>query len=102
MQLFEFSLNCIYFIEYIHLTTTSNGQIVTLDRKQGKFLWQRDLNSPVVAAFLLGPDGLLSVPFTTVSDEAYEAILEESKIGNVNTVKLLYVEDSIKIEIQID
>ncbi|XP_064552906.1 serine/threonine-protein kinase/endoribonuclease IRE1 [Drosophila montana] len=80
--------------EYIHLTTTSNGQIVTLDRKQGKFLWQRDLNSPVVAAFLLGPDGLLSVPFTTVSDEAYEAILEESKTGNVNTVKLfqsLYV-----------
>ncbi|XP_034116629.2 serine/threonine-protein kinase/endoribonuclease IRE1 [Drosophila albomicans] len=80
--------------EYIHLTTTSNGQIVTLDRKQGKFLWQRDLNSPVVAAFLLGPDGLLSVPFTTVSDEAYQAIVEESKIGNVNTVKLfqsLYV-----------
>ncbi|KRK02892.1 serine/threonine-protein kinase/endoribonuclease IRE1 [Drosophila yakuba] len=80
--------------EYIHLTTTTNGQIVTLDRKQGKFLWQRDLSSPVVAAFLLGPDGLLSVPFTTVSDEAYQAILEESKTGNVNTVKLfqsLYV-----------
>ncbi|KAH8292366.1 hypothetical protein KR054_009007 [Drosophila jambulina] len=80
--------------EYIHLTTTSNGHIVTLDRKQGKFLWQRDLSSPVVAAFLLGPDGLLSVPFTTVSDEAYQAILEESKTGNVNTVKLfqsLYV-----------
>ncbi|ALC47341.1 Ire1 [Drosophila busckii] len=80
--------------EYIHLTSTSSGQIVTLDRKQGKFLWQRDLSSPVVAAFLLGPDGLLSVPFTTVSDEAYQAILEESKIGNVNTVKLfqsLYV-----------
>ncbi|KAH8273177.1 hypothetical protein KR018_010982 [Drosophila ironensis] len=80
--------------EYIHLTTTSNGQIVTLDRKQGKFLWQRDLSSPVVAAFLLGPDGLLSVPFTTLSDEAFQAILEESKTGNVNTVKLfqsLYV-----------
>ncbi|XP_034663834.1 serine/threonine-protein kinase/endoribonuclease IRE1 [Drosophila subobscura] len=80
--------------EYIHLTTTTNGQIVTLDRKQGKFLWQRDLSSPVVAAFLLGPDGLLSVPFTTLSDEAYQAILEESKTGNVNTVKLfqsLYV-----------
>jgi len=75
--------------EYIHLTTTTNGQIVTLDRKHGKFLWQRDLSSPVVAAFLLGPDGLLSVPFTTVSDEAYQAILEESKTGNVNTVKLL-------------
>ncbi|XP_030373454.1 serine/threonine-protein kinase/endoribonuclease IRE1 isoform X1 [Scaptodrosophila lebanonensis] len=82
------------YAEYIHLTTTSSGQIVTLDRKQGKFLWQKDLSSAVVAAFLLGPDGLLSVPFTTLSDEAYDAIVEESKTGNVNTVKLfqsLYV-----------
>ncbi|XP_036324827.1 serine/threonine-protein kinase/endoribonuclease IRE1 [Rhagoletis pomonella] len=80
--------------EYLHLTTTSNGNIVTLDRKNGKFLWRRDLTSPVVAAFLLGAEGLLSVPFTTVSDEAFESILEESKTGNVNTVKLfqsLYV-----------
>uniref|UniRef100_A0A034VU66 non-specific serine/threonine protein kinase n=1 Tax=Bactrocera dorsalis TaxID=27457 RepID=A0A034VU66_BACDO len=80
--------------EYLHLTTTSNGNIVTLDRKNGKFLWKRDLTSPVVAAFLLGSEGLLSVPFTTVSDEAFESIIEESKTGNVNTVKLfqsLYV-----------
>uniref|UniRef100_W8C6D6 non-specific serine/threonine protein kinase n=1 Tax=Ceratitis capitata TaxID=7213 RepID=W8C6D6_CERCA len=80
--------------EYLHLTTTSNGNIVTLDRKNGKFLWKHDLTSPVVAAFLLGSEGLLSVPFTTVSDEAFESILEESKTGNVNTIKLfqsLYV-----------
>ncbi|XP_014088880.1 serine/threonine-protein kinase/endoribonuclease IRE1 [Bactrocera oleae] len=80
--------------EYLHLTTTSNGNIVTLDRKNGKFLWKRDLTSPVVAAFLLGSEGLLSVPFTTVSDEAFESIIEESKTGNVNTIKLfqsLYV-----------
>ncbi|XP_054726618.1 serine/threonine-protein kinase/endoribonuclease IRE1 [Anastrepha obliqua] len=80
--------------EYLHLTTTSNGNVVTLNRKNGKFLWKHDLTSPVVAAFLLGSEGLLSVPFTTVSDEAFEAILEESKTGNVNTIKLfqsLYV-----------
>ncbi|KAM7360850.1 serine/threonine-protein kinase/endoribonuclease Ire1 [Cochliomyia hominivorax] len=80
--------------EYLHLTTTSNGNILTLNRKDGKFLWRNDLTSPVVAAFLLGPEGLLNVPFTTVSDEAFQAILEESKDGNVNTVKLfqsLYV-----------
>ena len=75
--------------EYLHLTTTTNGNILTLDRKNGKFLWKNDLTSPVVAAFLLGPEGLLSVPFTTVSEEAFQAILEESKDGNVNTVKLL-------------
>ncbi|XP_061395116.1 serine/threonine-protein kinase/endoribonuclease IRE1-like [Musca vetustissima] len=80
--------------EYLHLTTTTNGNILTLDRKNGKFLWKNDLTSPVVAAFLLGPEGLLSVPFTTVSEEAFNAILDESKGGNVNTVKLfqsLYV-----------
>ncbi|XP_075146915.1 serine/threonine-protein kinase/endoribonuclease Ire1 [Haematobia irritans] len=80
--------------EYLHLTTTTNGNILTLDRKNGKFVWRNDLSSPVVAAFLLGPEGLLSVPFTTVSDEAFQAILDESKNGNVNTVKLfqsLYV-----------
>nr|XP_013098827.1 unnamed protein product [Stomoxys calcitrans] len=80
--------------EYLHLTTTTNGNILTLDRKKGKFVWKNDLSSPVVAAFLLGPEGLLSVPFTTVSDEAFQAILDESKDGNVNTVKLfqsLYV-----------
>ncbi|XP_037946227.1 serine/threonine-protein kinase/endoribonuclease IRE1 [Teleopsis dalmanni] len=80
--------------EYLHLTTTANGNLVTLDRKSGKFIWKRDLTSPVVAAFLLGSEGLLSVPFTTVSDEAFMSILEESKGGNVNTIKLfqsLYV-----------
>lgn len=80
---------CTQIVEYLHLTTTTNGNILTLDRKNGKFLWKNDLASPVVAAFLLGPEGLLSVPFTTVSDEAFNAILDESKGGNVNTVKLL-------------
>lgn len=82
-------INLSLFLEYLHLTTTSNGNILTLDRNNGKFLWKNDLTSPVVAAFLLGPEGLLSVPFTTVSDEAFQAILDESKDGNVNTVKLL-------------
>uniref|UniRef100_A0A1B0BLV8 non-specific serine/threonine protein kinase n=1 Tax=Glossina palpalis gambiensis TaxID=67801 RepID=A0A1B0BLV8_9MUSC len=80
--------------EYLHLTTTSSGNILTLNRKDGKFMWKNDLTSPVVAAFLLGSEGLLSIPFTTVSEEAFEAILEESKEGNVNTIKLfqtLYV-----------
>lgn len=77
------------FPEYLHLTTTSNGNLLTLNRKDGKFLWKNDLTSPVVAAFLLSHEGLLSVPFTTVSLEAFEAILVESKEGNVNTIKLL-------------
>lgn len=74
--------------EYIHLAATLSGEILTLNRKTGQFLWQRTLNSPIVSAFLLGPEGLLSVPFTSVSDDAFHAIVEESKDGNVNTIEL--------------
>ncbi|XP_055853155.1 serine/threonine-protein kinase/endoribonuclease IRE1 [Episyrphus balteatus] len=74
--------------EYIHLAATLSGEILTLNRKSGQFLWQRTLNSPIVSAFLLGSEGLLSVPFTSVSDDAFNSIVEESKDGNVNAVEL--------------
>lgn len=63
--------------------------IVTLDRAKGTFLWQKDLKSPVIAAFLLGPDGLLSVPFTTVSDETLKSIVDYARDGQQNDIKLL-------------
>lgn len=52
-------------------------------------MWQKDLTSPVVAVFLLGPDGLLSVPFTTVSDDALHNIIEFARDGQQNDIKLL-------------
>lgn len=52
-------------------------------------MWQKDLTSPVVATFLLGPDGLLSVPFTTVSDGALKSIIEYARDGQQNDIKLL-------------
>lgn len=60
-----------------------------MDRNKGTFMWQKDLTSPVVAAFLLGPDGLLSVPFTTVSDGALKNIVEYAKDGQQADIKLL-------------
>lgn len=57
---------------------------VTIERKKGTSLWQKDLSSPVVAVFLLGSEGLLSVPFQTVSDDALRDIKEEGHINNVN------------------
>lgn len=52
-------------------------------------MWQKDLNSPVVAVFVLGPEGLLSVPFTTVSDAALKNIIEYARDGQQNDIKLL-------------
>lgn len=70
--------------EFLHLTSSSSGMTVTIERKKGTSLWQKDLSSPVVAVFLLGSEGLLSVPFQTVSDDALRDIKEEGHINNVN------------------
>lgn len=75
--------------EWLHLSGSETGLTVTLDRNKGTFLWQKDLSSPVVAVFLLGPDGLLSVPFTTVSDGTLKSIVEYARDGQQNDIKLL-------------
>lgn len=77
------------FSEWLHLSGSASGMTVTLDRKKGTFLWLKQFNSPVVATFLMGPDGLLSVPFTTVSDETLKSIIEYARDGQKNDIKLL-------------
>lgn len=62
---------------------------VTLDRSKGTFMWLKHLGSPVVATFLMGPEGLLSVPFTTVSDDTLKSIVEYARDGQKNDIKLL-------------
>lgn len=74
---------------YLHFTGSGSGLTVTLDRESGTFMWRKDLNSPVVAVFVLGPEGLLSVPFTTVSDGALKSIIEYSRDGQQSDIKLL-------------
>lgn len=75
--------------EWLHLTASGSGLTVTLDRKKGTFMWLRHLASPVVAAYLMGPEGLLSVPFTTVSDQTLHGIVEYARDGQKNDIKLL-------------
>lgn len=81
--------NFCFLIGYLHFSGSSTGLTVTLDRHTGTYIWQKDLNSPVVAVFLLGPEGLLSVPFTTVSDEALKTIIEDARDGQQSNIKLL-------------
>lgn len=93
-------LKNIFLPEYLHLTGNPSGKVVTLDRKGGKFQWEANMTSPVVAAFLLGPEGLLSVPFTTISDEALSQILEEKDnsgiVSNMKLYNYLYVGEHSK------
>lgn len=73
----------------MHFCGSSSGLTVTLDRQSGTFMWQKDLSSPVVAVFLLSSEGLLSVPFTTVSDGALKSIIDYARDGQQNNIKLL-------------
>ncbi|XP_055543489.1 serine/threonine-protein kinase/endoribonuclease IRE1 [Wyeomyia smithii] len=74
--------------EFLHLTSSSSGLTATFEQKKRTPLWQNDLSSPVVAVFLLGSEGLLSVPFQTVSDEVLQEINERARDGNFDNLKL--------------
>lgn len=79
-----------HFPEFLHLTSSSSGLTATFEQKKGIPLWQKDVASPVVAVFLLGSEGLLSVPFQTVSDEVLQEINERAQDGNnFDNLKLL-------------
>ncbi|CAM6031442.1 unnamed protein product, partial [Sphagnum compactum] len=79
---------------YLHVTSSESGSIVTMDRKKGGFIWEKDFSSPIIAVFLLGREGLLSVPFTTVSESVLQDVIQFAKEGddkNFDLFKTLYV-----------
>lgn len=55
-------------IELVHFTSSSTGRAVTLDRRSGAVLWDHDLGSPVIGAYIIEKDGLLGVPFTSMAN----------------------------------
>lgn len=75
--------------EFIHVTSSTSGKVVTMNRKTGGFVWERlDIKSPVVAIFLLSRDGFLSVPFTTVGDDVIDKVVDYSKSDGTSDFKL--------------
>jgi serine/threonine-protein kinase/endoribonuclease IRE1 len=75
--------------EFIHVTSSSTGKIVTMNRKSGEFLWEKlDIKSPIVSIFILGRDGLLSVPFTTVAEDVVSKVTDFSKSNGINDFQL--------------
>ncbi|KAG0719877.1 Serine/threonine-protein kinase/endoribonuclease ire-1 [Chionoecetes opilio] len=56
--------------DLVHYTSTGEGSILTVDQRTGSLLWTLEMESPLVAMYLLGPDGgLLTVPITTVAPQ---------------------------------
>lgn len=86
--------------EYLHLSSSESGALATFERKTGKLVWQKKLTSPVIAVFLLGPEGLLSVPFHTVSETGLQEAVSKTDVGNeaadIDLYPALYVGEHSK------
>ncbi|XP_041977924.1 serine/threonine-protein kinase/endoribonuclease IRE1 isoform X1 [Aricia agestis] len=62
----------------IHFTSTSNGRVMSFDRKTGDLVWSHNFETPVIAAYLLDREGLVSVPFNSIGDDTLDHIMEDA------------------------
>ncbi|XP_034936103.1 serine/threonine-protein kinase/endoribonuclease ire-1 [Chelonus insularis] len=79
--------------DFVHFTTSSTGRIVTLDPRLGVILWESDLESPIIAIYTVNTEGLVNVPFTSVSDDTLDNLLQRFtlKPSDIQLFPTLYV-----------
>ncbi|XP_065159273.1 serine/threonine-protein kinase/endoribonuclease IRE1 [Atheta coriaria] len=77
--------------DFLHFTSSSTGVVLTLDRRRGSIVWEKNFDSPVIGAYILDPDGLISLPFTSLSNQTLlnfaNNLLEEER-GNMNAQQM--------------
>ncbi|KAL7301231.1 hypothetical protein TKK_0006195 [Trichogramma kaykai] len=66
--------------DFAHFTSSSMGQVITLDRF-GNILWNIDLGSPVIAAYTVSKDGLITIPFSSVSDNTLNLLMKKISVN---------------------
>ncbi|KAG8189961.1 hypothetical protein JTE90_009100 [Oedothorax gibbosus] len=59
-----------------HFTSCSSGRILSVGKRKGNIMWYHDYGSPVVGLYLMGPEGLQSVPFHSLSPITLEHITQ--------------------------
>jgi serine/threonine-protein kinase/endoribonuclease IRE1 len=59
-----------------HFTSPSTGSVLTYDRETGQLLWQRELESPVIAVYSVdeATSNLISVPFNPIAPETLDKL----------------------------
>ncbi|XP_033215389.1 serine/threonine-protein kinase/endoribonuclease IRE1 isoform X2 [Belonocnema kinseyi] len=79
--------------DLMHFTTSSTGRVVTWNRRLAVSLWELDLGSPVIAAYVVSKDGLARIPFTSVAEEALDKLLDRDtmKLNDVQLSPTLYI-----------
>lgn len=82
--------NLSLFTEFNHIVSSSSGKILTQLKNSGDVLWhKKDMNSPVVALFLMGRNGFLNIPFTSVDDNVFEKLLEPMNYEKLRDIELV-------------
>eukprot|EP00092_Neocalanus_flemingeri_P031372 GFUD01034075.1.p1 GENE.GFUD01034075.1~~GFUD01034075.1.p1 ORF type:complete len:1174 (-),score=191.56 GFUD01034075.1:154-3675(-) len=81
-----------------HFTDSSTGALISLDKNTGSVQWETQFNSPVVAMYQLASDSIASIPFTSVSIETLDNLMQQfqsperrSMIGETKLFPTLYV-----------
>lgn len=57
---------------------------MTLDRNTGKIQWELQIGSPVVAMYRMDGKGIASVPFTSVSKETLNNLMDKFNAAEIN------------------
>jgi serine/threonine-protein kinase/endoribonuclease IRE1 len=81
-----------------HFTDSSTGALISLDKNTGSVQWETQFSSPVVAMYQLASDSIASIPFTSVSIETLDNLMQQfqsperrSMIGETKLFPTLYV-----------
>ncbi|XP_044759488.1 serine/threonine-protein kinase/endoribonuclease IRE1 [Coccinella septempunctata] len=69
--------------ELVLFASSSTGKIIALDRRSGQFLWELELESPVVGIYLLDTDGLLTVPYTMLANHTIAYLSSEFSADHI-------------------
>ncbi|XP_018329756.1 serine/threonine-protein kinase/endoribonuclease IRE1 isoform X2 [Agrilus planipennis] len=76
-------------------TSSSSGKITCMNRIRGSYVWDIDLESPVVAAYLLDPSGLVAVPTTSLANHTLSHLTsyldEPSQPASIKLYPTLYI-----------
>ncbi|XP_072026641.1 serine/threonine-protein kinase/endoribonuclease IRE1-like [Amphiura filiformis] len=79
--------------QWKHFSSSTDGSVVTLDRKSGEMLWDGSYGSPVVGLYTLYGDGLKKVAFTSISPRTMGHLLDGGEFPSWSNRLLDYSND---------
>lgn len=72
------------YIDLVHFTSPSSGAVLTYDRESSQLLWQKEIESPIIAVYTVDCDSsnLISVPFNPIAPETLTRLKSETSQNN--------------------